>query len=194
MPDYGKTAMAGMLLATGAALFLTGMSIASFLYPGYSVSGNYISDLGVGSTAIIFNSSLLVFGMMVLMAAFMFFRRSKFRAFSISLFAAGIGMTGVAVFNEGFGHIHLAFALTAFLFGALSAVLSFKMLRKPLNYLAAFLGLFSLLFLSLFIASYSGGAAPFLGIGGEERMIVYAVLMWALIFGGALSGSQNSSR
>lgn len=36
---------AGVLLFAGAVLFLTGMHIAEYLYPGYSVSGNYISDL-----------------------------------------------------------------------------------------------------------------------------------------------------
>ncbi|MBU3966041.1 MAG: hypothetical protein KKG76_01510 [Euryarchaeota archaeon] len=61
----------GVLLFTGAVLVIIGIHLAEFLYPGYSVSGNYISDLGATCratcivyqpSAFIFNSSLIILG------------------------------------------------------------------------------------------------------------------------------------
>lgn len=43
--DYKRAA--GALIFTGAVQFVIGMLLAEFLYPGYSASGNYISDLGL---------------------------------------------------------------------------------------------------------------------------------------------------
>ncbi len=59
-----KTAMkiSGLVLFAGAAQFFLLVLIAEALYPHYSVANNYISDLGVGSTAYIFNTSIVLLG------------------------------------------------------------------------------------------------------------------------------------
>jgi len=43
---YSREKVAGMLFFVAAAQFVLGLAIAEALYPGYSVSENYISDLG----------------------------------------------------------------------------------------------------------------------------------------------------
>lgn len=58
---YSKR-IAGLLCFVGASQFLIIMLICEALYPGYSVSENMISDLGVGSTAAFFNSSIIILG------------------------------------------------------------------------------------------------------------------------------------
>ncbi len=59
----------GLLLFIGVAEFLLLMLIAEAIYPGYSVSRNYISDLGVGPTAVLFNSSIIIMGLLLVIAA-----------------------------------------------------------------------------------------------------------------------------
>jgi hypothetical membrane protein len=58
--------VAGTLLFVGAVQFIVfGLITAEAGYEGYSTSGNYISDLGVGSTALIFNSSVFLLGILI---------------------------------------------------------------------------------------------------------------------------------
>jgi len=40
---------------------MVGMMMAEALYSGYSARDNYISDLGVGPSALVFNSSVFLF-------------------------------------------------------------------------------------------------------------------------------------
>lgn len=187
--------IAGALIFVGAVQFILGMLVAECLYPGYSVSGNYISDLGVGTTAPIFNISVFVLGAMV--AVSVYFLKQVVRSKILLSFLAlcGVGAMGVGIFPENLGVLHTAFSLIAFLFGALSAIASYKIQKPPLSYFAAILGLTSLFALILFAASESimhiigSQASDFylgLGKGGMERMIAYPMLLWAIGFGGYL--------
>src|SRR5713226_5305277 len=93
------------------------MFLAEFLYPGYSVSGNTISDLGatcsvgvchtVQPGSIIFNLSIILAGLLVLVSGFYLRRaiRAKNAIVALTL-AAGAAMVGVGVFPENFGVIH----------------------------------------------------------------------------------------
>ena len=54
--------LAGTLIFVGTAQFILFATVAEALYPDYSISNNYISDLGVGPSAPLFNSSVLVLG------------------------------------------------------------------------------------------------------------------------------------
>jgi hypothetical protein len=50
----------------------------------------------------------------------------------------------------------------------------------------AFLGLISLIFLF-----FSGMFIPVLGDGGTERFVAYPVVIWAIGFGGYLTGNEG---
>ena len=171
----------------GSAQFVVGMVVAEAVYPGYSVSLNYISDLGVGPTAAIFNSSVFLLGLMTTSSAYFIHRRFRSRIFTVLMALAGIGAMGVGVFPETTGVPHFVAALTAFLSGGLSAVAAYRLVKEPLNYLSVILGAFSLFALVLFRSQILLG----LGRGGMERMIVYPTLVWETAFGGYLmSGSD----
>nr|WP_243666344.1 DUF998 domain-containing protein [Vulcanisaeta sp. JCM 16159] len=86
--------IAGLLIDIGIAEFLLSMLVAEAIYPGYSVSRNYISDLGVGPTAIIFNTSIIVMGLLLIIAAVLLYRLNK--VFAITIALTGIGAAGVA--------------------------------------------------------------------------------------------------
>lgn len=180
----------GMILVVASVQLLFLVNIAEFLYPGYSVSSNYISDLGVGPSPSreIFTLGVLVFGLLVLLVAARLYGR---RESHLWLFFAisGIGAVGVAVFNEDTGAPHVVFSLLAFLFGNLAAIYAFTKTKPLFSYFSLVLGLAGLAALVLL------GAGEYLGLGpgGMERIIFYAGILWALAYGARLQGLEESS-
>ena len=173
------------------ALFL--IHLAEFLYPGYSVSDNYISDLGVGPmpSSGIFAVAVVVFGLMALVAAYLFRKENRKSWFWVFLALSGIGAVGVGTFNIDYEFIHRPSALLAFLFGNLAAVYSYRMVRPPISYVFALLGLIGLSALVLFGGEIYLG----LGIGGMERMILYPAMFWSIGFGAyTLAGTSDASK
>jgi len=194
-PSNGK--VAGALIFVGVVQFVLCMLVAECLYLNYSVSKNYISDLGVGATALIFNVSVFLLGAMVLASVYFLKQKVQSRILLGFLALCGVGAMGVGIFPENSPYmLHTVFSLIAFLFAALSAIASYKIQKSPMSYFAVILGLMALAALILFVYSETfvnmGGAseAAFylgLGKGGLERMIVYPVLLWAAGFGGYLT-------
>lgn len=191
--------IAGILFLVASAQFILGLVIAETLYPGYSVAENYISDLGVGPSSIVFNSSAFLLGMLSLIGAYFLPRTADFRGLTILLILMAIGAMGVGIFTSAFSTtIHGAVSLMAFGFGSLSAIASFKVSKLPLSAISVVLGVMTLGALALFSAglvttgSLTSSEPPasefFLGIGpgGMERMIVYPALIWLILFSGHL--------
>src|SRR5438876_974839 len=158
--------------------------------PTYSVSTNYISDLGVRAGAPIFNASIILLGIAILATSWFVFRAFKDRILMIVVLLAGAGAVGVGVFTEKAPDgLHSIVSFITFLFAALSAILAFRVLRPPLSYLSVLLGVGSLLALGLYISKNYFD----LGNGGMERMIVYPVLAWGIGFGGYLLGMAHGN-
>jgi hypothetical membrane protein len=175
----------GPLLFVGAAQFILVMTVAQALYPGYNMATNYISDLGVGSTALLFNTSVALFGMMTLLGA-AFDRRSLGTPLTLTLVLAGAGAVGSSLFPETTGAPHVIFGSLLFLYVA-SAIISYRATCIPLSYFSVVLGVFALVASALFTLHYDLG----IGIGGMERMIQYPLILWALGFGGFMMGSRG---
>ena len=180
MYDDGK--VAGALLFIAGVQCVMGMIIAETLYPGYSTSQNYISDLGVGPSALIFNSSIFLLGVIAVVGVYFIQRALGSRLLSVLLTITGIGAMGVGLFPETFGILHAIPSLITFLFGGLSAIISYKIQKPPFSYFSIMFGALSLVALVLF------GSGTYLGLGkgGMERMIAYPTLLWAVGFGGHL--------
>jgi len=165
---------AGIINLIGIIQFFIFLQISEYLYPGYSVSNNYISDLGVGPSAYIFNTSIMILGILGMIAAFLLYKWDKI--FSILIFISSIGVFGVGLFPENMGILHLISSLITFLFTGITAIYSYKVDINPSRFIWPILGLISLSSLTLFInKSYLG-----LGKGGMERMIVYPVFIWLI--------------
>jgi hypothetical membrane protein len=179
---------AGLSLFAGAVQFSIGMIIAEAVDPRYSVSENYISDLGVRAGAFVFNSSIIILGIAILATSWFSFRAFKDRILTSVVLLAGIGAVGVGIFNEAFAILHSLFSFITFFFAALAAIAAFRVLRPPFSYLSVLIGAGSLVALGLFL---SKNDYLKLGIGGMERMIVYPVLTWAIGFGGYLLGTSH---
>jgi len=184
---------AGLLLFVATTQYLIiGLIIAEAVYPnppGYSVSKNAISDLGVAPALQVFNPSVILLGLLVLAIAWFLFRAFRDRLLSIVAALAGVGAIAVGIFTEDFGIIHPLVSLWTFVFIALSAILTMRVVRPPFQYISVILGVLSLIALGLYISKTYLGLGP----GGMERMIVYPIAVWGLAFGGYLFALSSSS-
>jgi hypothetical membrane protein len=202
--------IAGVLFLVASTQFILGLVVAEALYSGYSVADNYISDLGVGSSSMAFNSSAFLFGLLSIIGACFLPRTVDFRGLTVLLILMAIGAMGVGIFTSAFSTtIHGVVSLMAFGFGGLSAIASFKVTKLPLSAISVILGVMTLGALALFAAglvttgSLTSSEPPasefFLGIGpgGMEHMIIYPALIWLTLFSGrliALSEKQETQK
>ncbi|BBD73105.1 membrane protein [Sulfodiicoccus acidiphilus] len=174
--NWGK--VASWIVSLGVFQFLSLTLLAEELYPSYSLTRNYISDLGVGSTAPIFNSSILILGLCLIAGAVALRKVLRNLPFPVLLGIAGVGSLGVGLFPETTGEPHTFSAFLTFLFGSLAAIYSVKVSRGPLRLLGPVAGGVSLVSL-VFFASHNYGP---LGPGGVERFIAFPILWWGLAF------------
>lgn len=180
---------AGTVLFIGTTQFVLASIIAEALYPQYSISANYISDLGIGPSALIFNMSIFLLGVTIVASAYLIYRTLKPTLFTIFLALAGIGAMGVGIFTEASLTPHFIASVITFLFGSLATISSYKLVRKPLTYLVILLGLMGLGALILMMLGIDLG----LGVGGIERMIAYPILLWGIGLGGYLVNQQQDT-
>ena len=188
----------GTLLLVGGIQFAIFLIIAEAVYPGYSISANYISDLGVWgrTSAFFFNSSIVIFGLTVMASSYFINRHFKKRIIAILVALAGTGSLGVGIFPENtflvnnIPVLHSIFALLAFLFGGVGAISFFWVTKTPFRYVSAILGVVSLTAFVLFLMTSSSGGLG-IGAGGMERMIVYPELLGLIGFGGYLLSDRT---
>ena len=185
--------LSGLFLLLGCSQFLVFLLVASSLYPGYSISQNYISDLGATCRAqacvvfqpssIIFTISVILLGIMAMLSSIMFRRGGGDPYFSILLFITGIGSVGVGIFNETFGALHTLFAAITFIFGAAAPIASYRILRGYTRIITPIMGFLAAVFLVLFIVRIDLGLGP----GGVERLVAYFELIPGIIIGSYLT-------
>ncbi|BAJ51536.1 conserved hypothetical protein [Candidatus Caldarchaeum subterraneum] len=175
-----RSSLAGAVLFIGVAQFLFFLRVAESIYPGYSVSGNYISDLGVGVAAPVFNTSVSFLGVCVIAAAYLSLAVVGSRVFAALVAAAGVGAFGVGLFPENVPVLHTVFSFITFFFAGLAAVYGLRVFNRLMGVFSMVCGLTALAALALFASgNYLG-----LGHGGMERLIVYPVLSWGLLLSG----------
>ncbi len=189
---------AGVLLFVGAVLFITGMHLAEYLYPGYSVSRNYISDLGATCrdtctvyqpSALIFNSSVILFGLLIISSSYLLWREFNSPIISVLVGLSGTGAVGVGIFPETAGFLHVIVSFITFFFGSLSAIAISRLVKVPFSYFSVMMGLASITALISFGLNIYLGLGP----GGMERMIAYPVILWAIGFGGYMMAPQETT-
>jgi len=201
---YSREKVAGMLFFIAATQFVLGLAIAEALYPGYSMSDNYISDLGIGPSAVIFNSSAFLLGLLLLIGTYFLRYASNFKTANMLLFLMAIGAMGIGVFTKHYRTAHGAVATMAFFFAGLSAITSSKVLKKPLSVTSIILGMMTLGALALFSIgmvtsgsltsdiAYNSNFYLGLGPGGMEHMIIYPAGLWLAGFSWHLLTQQET--
>jgi hypothetical membrane protein len=192
---FNNQLIAGVLLLAGSVQFVFGMSIAEYLYPGYSASKNFISDLGATCretcivyepSASIFNSSVSLLGLLVLASSYFFHRSFRKAVITILLAVTGVGAVGVGVFPETAGVLHSISSLITFLAAGLAVISTALLARGPIRYFGILMGITTLTALALFLSRVYMGLGP----GGMERMIVFPALLWGAAFGAYISNTS----
>ena len=175
---------AGLLMSLGAGQFAIGLTIAQAFHPGFNVSHDFLGDLGLGPMALPFNASIALFGLALLAASPFLFRGVRGRGLAIAVALAGIGALGFGLIpaTDADELVHTLFSFLAFIFGAVSAIVAFGILRPPLRYVSAGLGTVSLIALGLLVTHTY---VPILDRGWAEQLIVWPILLWAVTAGGA---------
>lgn len=177
--------LTGSLIIVAAVELVFFVLLAQHLYPNYSLSNNYISDLGVGSTAIIFNTAIQSFGILILLASYLMFRYGGHRYAAIGFAIAALGGIGVGTFPETTGNPHIISAFIVFTMVSVLALGFSRIFKAPLSYYSALAGILGLFVLALFIFNMITGAHLTFGLGkgGVEEILFYDELIWALIVG-----------
>jgi hypothetical membrane protein len=192
-----KLKLSGLLFFLAGAFALMGIITAEAFYPsgtGYTTFHSEVSDLGATRppnsiiyqpSSSIFNTTMLLSGLMTLTATFYQHRYFKKLIISIPLCLFGLGLVGIGIFSGDKTPYHGMFAMLAFLSGGFSAIASAKIASSPFKYIGILFGLFALLtwFIAVFFPSIT---FPFIGIGGTERWIIYPLVLWLTGLGGYL--------
>jgi hypothetical membrane protein len=186
---YSNGKMAGVLFFIASTQFVLGMIVAEALYPGYNISTNYISDLGIGPSSLVFNTSIFLLGLLTLIGTYFLYRAYNLKVITILLTITALASMGVGIFTENSEPMHLFVSFFAFLFSGLSAIFSYQLMKHPFSTIVLLLGVMSLSALFLFIGNFYLG----LGVGGMERMIVYPTLIWMIGFGSFLIAFPEKS-
>ena len=188
---FNSPRLSGLLFFIGGAQFLLLTTLAESLYPNYSVRNNFLSDLGVVEpSATAWNTSIFLSGLLFVTGAYMLFR-SFGRPDRLALFLyvlAGIGAVATGLLNENtFPDAHQIVSLMAFIFGGISAVVTYRLVQVPFKYVSPLLGLFTLVSLVLLIA----GFRQQFGNGLMERLVAFPEIIWLMAFGGYLMNSRQ---
>jgi hypothetical membrane protein len=154
----------------------------------YSTQIHYVSELGVGSTALLFNLSTIVLGLAIICASVLKYLARKGRLLAGCLVLAGIGAVGVGVFSTEVQPTHGIFQALALGFGALAAIFSFRRREAPLSYVSVLLGLVSLGCTIAFFPYLGLGVddmSTFIGLGkgAMERLVIYPIILWLVGYG-----------
>jgi hypothetical membrane protein len=183
-----------VLFIFGALQFIIGMVVVQSQYHGYSLSQNYISDLGGANSpwALAFDASVIVLGICAIFGALLiwgaFPERTSRGAGLGFLLIAGFGAIGVGVFPETtpvlHGEMHSIVSAIAFIGAGVGlTVLSAAMTPGPhwrfSRPFTLILGLITLVATALFLTGTYLGLGP----GGVERLIVAPILLWAIVEG-----------
>ncbi|MCI4322294.1 MAG: DUF998 domain-containing protein, partial [Thermoplasmata archaeon] len=129
MTSYGplvrrSARLGGAVLVLGTLQFVAAMIVVQLKFPGYSVTGNSISDLGSSMSpwATVFNVSIRVLGILGIVGTFLI--RSAFSSKTTthigigSLWLAELGAIAVGVFPENstwpFSGVHSVVSLITF--------------------------------------------------------------------------------
>ncbi len=172
-----------LLVLSGIIVFL-GIQIAEANFIGdYSTARNYLSDLGVDNdSAVVFNLTMFVSGILITVSSLRLRKLCFSRLLWIALLVYGIGTAGVGVFPGNISPLHGIAAGLLFITGPIAAIASKKYCTKGISRLVVGLGILSILFLISFTIEQNPS-----NVGIVERLVVYPITIWLIVFGAQLS-------
>ena len=192
--------LSGLALFLAGAIALMGIITAEAFYPvEYTTFKNEISDLGATRppnslifepSATLFNTTMLISGILILIASLILYKIFKKLLFTIPFTLFGLGMVGVGIFPGNIDPYHGLSAMLVFLSGGIAGITAFKVALPPYKYVGILLGAIALTawFLAVF---YPSLVFDSIGIGGTERWVAYPLLLWLTGLGGYFMSKDN---
>lgn len=178
---------AGLVIFIGSIQWLMMILISENFQPDYTSSFHYVSSLGVGTTALSYNTSIILFGLSLVISSIILYKTLDARLFTSLLLVTGLFIVGVGVFPENSRPMHGYVTAFAFIFAVVLPIFSFKALNPPFSYISIIIGLICIVMLIIFFP-YLGLPADsttmLLGLakGTMERLVIYTLLVWMLSF------------
>jgi hypothetical membrane protein len=184
----------GALFMLGSVQFILAMILVQLKYPGYSVTGNYISDLGSSTLSpwyAVFNGSVILLGILGIVGTLLvrsaFLARPSVRVGLFFLALASLGAILVGLFPETAtelgGNIHSYVSDFAFVSSGFALLfLGFGMLRDPRWGIYGLYSILSGVLTFLAIAGFTAVASTG-SYGSWERLVVAPILLWAIVAG-----------
>lgn len=194
---FNMSTLSGSFFLIGGVQWFLGILAAESWYDGYSSRIDYVSELGIGPTALIYNLSVFMLGIFIVIGAFFLYKSSEKKLLPILLIIASIGCMGVGVFPGYLQPMHSIATMLAIMFGAFAAMASYSHQTRPMSIVSLVLGLMSLVLSIIFIPYLglpTGSTETFLGMakGSLERWAINPILAWIIGFGGYLLGTAKA--
>ena len=197
----GLPSVAGVLYSSAGFVLLMGIITAEMKYPVFRhyTTRHEISDLGgtrppqglvTQPSAMIFDTTMLIAGVLLLAGAFALWRLYQHRVLTVVSALFGAGTLGVGIFPGNTGPHPIA-AMIAFVFSALTAIAVFKVTSAPFRFMSLSAGLLSLAALIVGLLGDNSPVAKSIGLGGVERWVVFPMILWLAFFGGHLLASRH---
>ena len=193
---FDDSVLGGTLLYIGTIQWFLGILLAESWNPTYDSRIDYVSELGIGPTAGIYNTSVFLLGLCMFLAAYFMMKSTGHRTQSLLLALSGVGAMGVGVFYGTIQPWHSIFTLMAILFGSFAAISSYQIQRAPVSYISVILGAAALVAAVVFMPYLGlpiGSTETFLGMakGSMERWAIYPILAWGIGHGSHMVRSQQ---
>ena len=194
-PLHRSARTGAILLVLGVLIFVAMMFVTQFYYStSYSLTGNYISDLGNTSTSpmwYLFSVGIIALGVLALVGILLLwstFPAGGTRVLGLTLLLiASVAAILIGFFPENVNStVHAAASLAVFLpSGVGLLVLGLGMRERTgwsaLRGLSVGLGVVVLVFLAVFLFRGNLGVDAYLGLW--ERLVVFPVLLWGIVVG-----------
>jgi hypothetical membrane protein len=183
-----------LLLLAGFFIFMGIITGEIFYTAEFSARDNYISELALKTdfrqiSASIFDYTMIAAGLMVIVGTWFVNKIFKKYLLTIPMVLLGAGLTCFGIFPRQILLNYDFFALIVFLCGAISAIVSFKIVNAPLKYIFACFGIIALILLT-----FQKYFIPTLGVGGAERLLFYPVVFWITGMGAYLLGIKDGHK
>jgi len=175
--------IAGLCGVIGSVISLLFIALAIAYSPWFNWFKNALSDLGVGEAALIFNSGLIVGGVLTTIFAvgLMQILRKQVLGFlgAFTLILSSISLCAIGVFPESAGRIHFYVSISFFALLAISLlIIGVALVRESSQ---RYLGLFSIL--TVVVAAMAAWAVPHKGAAIPEIIASLAGSVWSIVFG-----------
>lgn len=166
---YGNKTLSGSILFVGSVIYILG-----------TILGDKYGNITL------YNASIVLLGILMIISVYFIQKAFESILFSLSLVLAGVGTIGVGLLTFASTEYYILAGM-GYIFFAISAILSYKLEKAPLNYISVILGAVALLALGLWVGNVDLGG----GIMVTPITIDMLVLLWLAGFGAHIIGEKD---